>query len=308
MSATILNDYDEEVRKVLSCFEAPSPADLNKEATARKDLRDTLHIFIRGQKRNSCPGWSAPSELLNMALDPLYFAVRDSTPHGRQHGQWEVDSFERHVVEDSGAGEVCRRRQWSSTIFGTSVDRGDTGQGNRKSGAKELRLIHMFCMWWKAFFSAILRRNLRNSSFNWNDAFHGYITGRRREGAMITQRAVSMRLRKECIQQLTDFKDMSNAFTCTSAEIRAEVLEELINETDRPMFFERAQLHCAVRLGGGALLWNTAVWQLQGFERGPNFLSGCACDAAHSLESQHGGAGTGGSTAAAGSYTCGTHM
>ena len=50
MSATILNDYDEEVRKVLSCFEAPSPADLNKEATARKDLRDTLHIFIRGQK------------------------------------------------------------------------------------------------------------------------------------------------------------------------------------------------------------------------------------------------------------------
>ena len=79
MSATILNDYDEEVRKVLSCFEAPSPGDLNKEATARKDLRDTLRIFIRGQKRNSCPGWSAPSELLIMALDPLYFAVRDST-------------------------------------------------------------------------------------------------------------------------------------------------------------------------------------------------------------------------------------
>ena len=47
----------------------------------------------------------------------------------RQHGQWEVDSGEGHVVEDSGAGEVCRRRQWSSTVFGTSVERGDTGQG-----------------------------------------------------------------------------------------------------------------------------------------------------------------------------------
>ena len=129
-------------------------------------------------------------------------------------------------------------------------------KGNRKSGAKALRLIHMFCTWWNAFFNAILRRNLRNSSFNWNDAFHGYITGPRREGAVITQRAVSMRLRKEGIQHLTDFKDMSNAFTCTSAEIRAEVLEELINETDRPMFFERAQLHCAVRLGRGALLCN----------------------------------------------------
>ena len=34
------------------------------------------------------------------------------------------------------------------------------------------------------------------------------------------------------------------------------MLEELINETDRPMFFERAQLHCAVRLGRGALLCN----------------------------------------------------
>ena len=32
-------------------------------------------------------------------------------------------------MEDAGAGEVCRRRQWSSTIFGTSVERGDTGQG-----------------------------------------------------------------------------------------------------------------------------------------------------------------------------------
>ena len=52
MSATILNDYDEEVRKVLSCFEAPSPADLNKEATARKDLRDTLRILKPGKKGN----------------------------------------------------------------------------------------------------------------------------------------------------------------------------------------------------------------------------------------------------------------
>ena len=28
--------------------------------------------------------------------------------------------------------------------------------------------------------------------FTWNDAFHGYITGRRREGAMVTQRAVTV--------------------------------------------------------------------------------------------------------------------
>ena len=52
MSATILNDYDEEVRKVLSCFEDTSPADLNKEAIARKDLRDTLCILKPGKKGN----------------------------------------------------------------------------------------------------------------------------------------------------------------------------------------------------------------------------------------------------------------
>ena len=102
--------------------------------------------------------------------------------------------------------------------------------------------------WWKAFFSAVLRRNLRDQPFHWNDSFHGYIAGRRREGAMITQRAVSVRLKKEGIQHMTDFEDIRDAFACTSANCRAEVLEELINETDRPMFFWKGpQLHSALR-------------------------------------------------------------
>ena len=33
-------------------FEAPSPADLNKEATSRKDLRNTLRILKHGKKGN----------------------------------------------------------------------------------------------------------------------------------------------------------------------------------------------------------------------------------------------------------------
>ena len=115
----------------------------------------------------------------------------------------------------------------------------EQSQGNRKSGVKALRLIHLFCTWWKAFFGAALRRNLRDQPVHWNDVFHGNITGRRREGAMITRIAVTVRLRKEGIQHLTDFEDMSEAFACTSANCRAEVLEELISETDRPMIFER---------------------------------------------------------------------
>ena len=41
---------------------------------------------------------------------------------------------------------------------------------------------------------------------------------------MVTQRAVTVTLRKEGIQHLTDFEDMSNAFACTSANCIAEVL------------------------------------------------------------------------------------
>ena len=42
LSAKNLPDFDSEVRKVLVCFDLPSLADLNKEATARKDLH-TAH-------------------------------------------------------------------------------------------------------------------------------------------------------------------------------------------------------------------------------------------------------------------------
>ena len=53
MSAKILDDYDSEVRKDLSCFETSSPADLNRETAPRKDLRDTLRIFKKRSKKKA---------------------------------------------------------------------------------------------------------------------------------------------------------------------------------------------------------------------------------------------------------------
>ena len=50
MSAKILDDYDSEVRKVLTCFEPSVSVDLNSETTARTDLRDTSRILKRGPK------------------------------------------------------------------------------------------------------------------------------------------------------------------------------------------------------------------------------------------------------------------
>ena len=54
MSATILPDFDSEVRKVLACFDPVA-------CRSRRDLRDTLRTLKKGQKRKSCRGWSVPS-------------------------------------------------------------------------------------------------------------------------------------------------------------------------------------------------------------------------------------------------------
>ena len=50
MSAKNHPDFDSEVRKVLACFDLASLADLNKDVTARKDLRETLRTLKKDKK------------------------------------------------------------------------------------------------------------------------------------------------------------------------------------------------------------------------------------------------------------------
>ena len=130
--------------------------------------------------------------------------------------------------------------------------------------------------------------------FHWNDSFHDYIAGRRREGAMITQRAVSVRLKKEGLQHMTDFEDMSNAFACTSADRRAEVLEELINETDRLMFVGRV-LNSTVRCNSdeGHFFASPQCGNLMGSSEGPIFFLAALCPAHYSVEHADDGVGGG---------------
>ena len=47
---------------------------------------------------------------------------------------------------------------------------------------------------------------------------HGYWAGRRREGAMLAQRAVTWRLRQLGIPHLDDLADLTNAFMCPPTE------------------------------------------------------------------------------------------
>ena len=155
MSAKILVDYDAEVKKVLSCFEPSAPADLNRESAARNDLRDTLRILKRGPKRKSCPEWSAPAEGLIMALDPRYYAVRDLIPHGLEYDASECTKLTqaRNTLLKVLVQVRCADGGNGATPYLAHLSRGVTlDKGNKKSGVKALRLIHMFCTWWKAFF------------------------------------------------------------------------------------------------------------------------------------------------------------
>ena len=85
-----------------------------------------------------------------MVLDPLCFAVLDSTPHGLGFDDAEcmkLTQAKGRAAEDSGAGEVRGWRQWSSAIHGTSVKRSDTGQGTSeewcKGAATDPHVLHM---------------------------------------------------------------------------------------------------------------------------------------------------------------------
>ena len=156
-----------------------------------------------------------------------------------------------------GGGQLAGRAQlWCRVLWwpylahqsrGVTLDKRDG-----KSGVKALRLIHMFCTWWK-FFSA----QLCVATFGTN---------------LFTLMIRFMRLKKEGIQHMTDFEDMSNAFACMSVNCRAEVLEKLINETDRPMFLERV-LNSTVRYDSD---------EGHFFNQGPDLLLGRVCAADYS--------------------------
>ena len=92
------------------------------------------------------------------------FCSGDSVPHGLGFDKGECakltaakDTMLKFLVQVR-----CKDGGNGATPYLAHLSRGVTlDKGNRKSGVKALRLIHMFCTWWKAFFSAALRRNLR---------------------------------------------------------------------------------------------------------------------------------------------------
>ena len=65
-------DIDEEVRKLEEACEEDEllERDQNIEKQAKNDLFDTQRSLCKGSKRRASPRWSAPVELLVMAMSP----------------------------------------------------------------------------------------------------------------------------------------------------------------------------------------------------------------------------------------------
>ena len=106
---------------------------------------------------------------------------------------------------------------------GTLVDR-----RNGQKGMLGTRITHVLCPWWKSLFAAMVRETVSEGgdehfSANW----HGFLRGRRREGAMLAQRCMRWRLTSLGKSHLNSITDMNNAFPCTKRETMEEANEQM---------------------------------------------------------------------------------
>ena len=85
MSVKILPD-DLEVRKVLACLACGSEQGGH---CSERLVGHIAHFSKRDHKESLAQAFGAPSEVFIVAVDPLYFAVRDSTPHGLEFDKAE---------------------------------------------------------------------------------------------------------------------------------------------------------------------------------------------------------------------------
>ena len=126
-------------------------------------------------------------------------------------------------------------------------------KGNGKEGILSQRLLHLFCSWWNAYYGARLQQEMWNAAKAWPSYCHAYLKSRRREDAIGTQHNISCRLKRLGIESFGHFRDLTNAFLCTTTEVREETLLELVSPpTDNFMgcrsFFRQRLVNGAVLL------------------------------------------------------------
>ena len=241
LSGTIVN-YLEESIKFIEDFPDLPPVDMNIKKLAKDDLFWTIRRMQRGPKRKASPSWSCPTELILCAVAPHHCSVRYDVKSGvgaEQLGddiskfcEFKAELFQIHVHVLRCEHTPCI----GNLSRGFFVDK-----SNGLPGLQGQRLLHLYCSYWRNYFGAVLARGIRNTTHNWPHWFHGYLPGRRREGAMLTQRAIQWKSDFAGLSTLNDLRDMKNAFACTVPHVRSETVRELIEPTHVNIFMNRVQ-------------------------------------------------------------------
>ena len=94
--------------------------------------------------------------------------------------------------------------------------------GAAKRGPESLRLIHVLCPFWRSWCRAAL---CRGPSLSWASYHHGFLPGRRREGAMMIMRISQWRSKQMGFEAVSCFHDLVNAFGCTEQNSLLEMIK-----------------------------------------------------------------------------------
>ena len=96
-----------------------------------------------------------------------------------------------------------------------------------KMGLGALRLIHLFCTWWRNVFGALLEEDFADTKLDRPEWMHGFLKRRKRDHYQLMQRATGEHLRAAGVTHISDLDDMSNAFARTVSEERFRTNDEL---------------------------------------------------------------------------------
>ena len=234
------------------------PLDCNVRQIAKSDLRGVAYGLLQGPKRKACPDWSLPTEIFCLLLNPgTCTGVADEGRGLGAEGNAELANytlprqcFENFLTHMHRTGEAPCFANLTRAFF---IDK-----QNGKEGLDGLRMIHLFCIFWRHFFRQALRSSARLLRPVWDAWSYAYRAHCRREGGMTVTRVVEWRLQVNKLSTLNTFKDMRNAFCCTKKVERDKTLEELIvpdaaleaNRYGHESFFRQRMNNTVVELWG----------------------------------------------------------
>lgn len=121
---------------------------------------------------------------------------------------------------------------------------------NQKHGAPAWRLLQNGCPFWKHMYGMWLDRSLHRRRLFWPSYMHGFLRGRRREDAILSQFVMSERASKVGVPFVTVYHDMTNAFPSMSQPALLEALPQVVEEPECAFFAQRLDnAVCGAALG-----------------------------------------------------------